>query len=108
MARPEVGIRELRDQLSGGWRSRFRRPMASSDKVTVALDASIVAQAREQIGQRGDRLGDDAVVERALNAFLLRRTVEGAQAAAGLEEQEAEQVAYDELAALRRERRGAT
>ena len=81
--------------------------MASEKKITVALDASMVAQAREQIGERGDDLEDAAVVERALNAFLLRRAIEKTQAAAGLDEATAERMAYDELAAMRRERRGA-
>jgi hypothetical protein len=80
--------------------------MASEEKITVAWDASIVAQAREQIDQRGEQLEDAAVVERALNAFLLRRAIEGTQAPAGLDEATAERVAYDELAAMRRERRG--
>jgi hypothetical protein len=80
--------------------------MASEKKITVAPDASMVAQAREQIGARGDDLEDAAVVERALNAFLLRRATEKTQAAAGLDEATAEQTAYDELAAMRRERRG--
>jgi Arc/MetJ-type ribon-helix-helix transcriptional regulator len=81
--------------------------MASEKKITVALDASMVAQAREQIGDRGDNLDDAAVVERALNAFLLRRAIEKTQAAAGLDETTAEQTAYDELAGMRRERCGA-
>jgi hypothetical protein len=81
--------------------------MASEQKITVALDASMVAEAREQVGQRGEQLEDAAVVERALNAFLLRRTLDTSQAAAGLDEATAEGVAYDELAAMRRERRGA-
>jgi hypothetical protein len=81
--------------------------MASAKKITVALDASIVAQAREQIGPRGAQLEDAAVVERALNAFLLRRAIEATQAAAGLDEATAARVADDELAAMRRERRGA-
>jgi hypothetical protein len=80
---------------------------AASDKITVALDASIVAQAREQIGPRGEQLEDAAVVERAWNAYLLRRAIEGTQAAAGLDEATAERIAYSELAAMRRERRGA-
>jgi hypothetical protein len=88
-------------------RARYGVRMAPAEKITVALDASIVAQAREQIGQRGDQLEDAAVVERALNAFLLRQAIEGTQAAAALDEATAERVAYDELAATRRERRGA-
>lgn len=81
--------------------------MASEKKITVALDASTIAQAREQLGERGDDLEDAAVVERALHAFLLRRAIEKTQAAAGLDEATVEQPAYDELAAMRRERRSA-
>jgi hypothetical protein len=52
-------------------------------------------------------LEDAAVVERGLTAFLLRRAIEKRQAAAGLDEATAEQTAYDELEAMRHERRGA-
>ncbi len=85
---------------------RYRVPMATTSRVTVSLDASIVAQAREQLGEPVAGLADGAVVERAVNAYLLRRMVDATQAAAGLSEQEAERVAYEELAASRRERRG--
>jgi hypothetical protein len=77
------------------------------ERITVALDASIVARAREQMGKRGADLEDAAVVERALNAFLLRRAIEKTQAAADLDDLMAEQTAYHELAAMRRECRGA-
>ena len=86
---------------------RYRGAMAASpDKVTVSLDASIVQQAREQLGEPAAGLADGAVIERAVNAYLLRRMVDATQAATGLSEEEAERVAYEELAALRRERRG--
>ncbi len=81
--------------------------MASEKKITVALDASMVVEVRERIDERGVDLEDAAVVERTLNAFLLRRAIENTQAAAGLDEVTAEQTAYDELAVMRRERRGA-
>jgi Arc/MetJ-type ribon-helix-helix transcriptional regulator len=81
--------------------------MTPDPKITVALDASIVAQARQQVGRPGEQLEDAAVVERALNAFLLRRAIEGTQVAAGLDDATADRLAYDELAAMRRERRGA-
>jgi predicted transcriptional regulator len=79
--------------------------MAAADKITVSLDASIVAQAREQLGEPAAGLADDAVIERAINAYLLRRMVDTTQLAAGLSEKEAERVAYDELSAARQERR---
>lgn len=52
-------------------------------------------------------LGDDAIVERALNAYLLRRFVDGTRARSDLTGEEAERVAYEELRASRRERRDA-
>ncbi len=80
--------------------------MAATNRVTVSLDAAIVAQAREQLGEPVAGLADGAVVERAVNAYLLRRMADATQAAAGLSERDAERVAYQELAASRRERRG--
>lgn len=85
--------------------TRYRFGMAATDKITVS-DASIVAQAREQLGEPVAGLGDGAVIERAINAYLLRRMVDTTQLAAGLSEEEAERVAYDELSAARQERRG--
>lgn len=79
--------------------------MASVDKVTVSLDAMIVAQTREQLGEPVAELGDAAIVERALDAYLLRRVFDTTQAAAGLSDEEAERIAYEELTASRRERR---
>lgn len=52
---------------------RYRVAMASADKVTVSLDASIVEQAREQLSEPAAGLADGAVIERAVNAYLLRR-----------------------------------
>jgi hypothetical protein len=86
--------------------TRYRSGMATTDKITVSLDASIVAQAREQLGEPVAGLGDGAVIERAINAYLLRRMVDTTQLAAGLSEEEAERVAYDELSTARQERHG--
>ncbi len=80
--------------------------MASADKVTVSLDAEMIAQARQQLGEPVASLPDGAVIERAVNAYLLRRMVDATQAGAGLSEEDAEREAYEELAASRRERRG--
>lgn len=85
--------------------TRYRLGMAAADKITVSLDASIVAQAREQLGEPVAGLADDAVIERAINAYLLRRMVDTTQLAPGLSEEEAERVAYAELSAARQERR---
>jgi hypothetical protein len=80
--------------------------MASVDKITVSLDAEMVAQAREQLGAPAADLADGALVERAVNAYLLRRMVDATQAASELNSADAERIAYEELAASRRERRG--
>lgn len=80
--------------------------MASADKITVSLDAEMIAQAREQLGAPAAELADGAIIERAVNAYLLRRMVDATQVASGLGEEEAERIAYEELAASRRERRG--
>ena len=86
--------------------TRYRLGMAATDKITVSLDASIVAQAREQLGEPVAGLADGAVIERAINAYLLRRMVDMTQLAAGLSEEEAARVANDELSAARREQPG--
>jgi hypothetical protein len=78
---------------------------ANGEKVTVALDAEIVSRARDELGS--DDATDAAVIERALNAYLLGRLMDATQASSGLEANEAERLASDELHASRRERRGA-
>ena len=78
---------------------------ANGDKVTVALDAEIVARARDELG--APEATDAAVIERALNAYLLGRLIDATQARSGLDAQDAEQLASQELHASRRERRGA-
>lgn len=79
--------------------------MAAANKIIVSLDASIVEQAREQLGECAVGLADGALIERAVNAYLLRRMVDTTQAAAGLSEADAERVALDELAGARQDRR---
>jgi len=77
--------------------------MAPRDKkVTIDLDAQIVDRARTELGA-GDK-SDGAVVERALNAYLLGRLLDTTQSATGLTDDDAERLAYDELRAARRER----
>ena len=73
--------------------------------MTVALDAEIVARTRDQLG--AGEATDAAVVERALNAYLLGRLMDSTQARSRLDADEAERLASDELHASRRERRGA-
>ena len=77
--------------------------MASrSDKVNVNLDAEIVERTRSAVGASDE--SDSAVVERALNAYLLGRVLDITQARSNLSEEEAERMAYEELRAGRRER----
>lgn len=77
--------------------------MASpGEKVTVDLDAEMVERARSAV--RGESESDAAVVERALNAYLLGRVLATTQARSNLSEEEAERLAYEELHAMRRER----
>jgi hypothetical protein len=80
--------------------------MASTDKISVVVDAEMIAQARAQLGEPASRLADGAVVERAVNAYLLRRMVDTTQSASDLTAEDAERIAYEELAASRREWRG--
>ena len=77
--------------------------MASrSEKVNVDLDAEIVERTRSAVGASDE--SDAAVVERALNAYLLSRVLDITQARSNLSEEEAERMAYEELHAARRER----
>jgi hypothetical protein len=86
--------------------TRYRVLMASADKITVSLDAEMIAQARAQLGEPAASLADGAVIERAVNAYLLRRMIDATQAASDLTAEAAERIAYEELVASRRERRG--
>jgi hypothetical protein len=75
---------------------------ARGDKVTVELDAEMVERVRAELGLESE--SDTAVVERALNAYLMGRVLDVTQARGELSEQEAERLAYTELHAARRER----
>ncbi len=78
---------------------------SDGEKVTVDLDAQLVARTRDELGG-GDET-DAAVVERALNAYLLERLLEVTQAKSDLSEDEAERLAVEEVRAARRERSSA-
>lgn len=73
-----------------------------ADRVTVALDAAIVAETRAAIG--GASTSDAAVVEDALNRFLLGRLARQVQGRSDLTEEEALELAMSEQRAARRER----
>lgn len=79
--------------------------MVATSRITVSLDASIVEQVREQLGEPAVGFADGAFIERAVNAYLLRRMVDTTQAAASLNEEDAERIALDELASARQDRR---
>jgi hypothetical protein len=75
--------------------------------VTVELDEDLVERARDRSG-RGQAKDAAGVVEEALAVYLGMKALDQAQAESSLSEQEALQLAYDELRALRQERRGAS
>ena len=75
---------------------------ARRDKVALELDAQIIERTRAELGAGGG--SDAAVVERALNAYLLGRVLDTTQDKAGLTDEQAERLAYEELHAARRER----
>ncbi len=77
---------------------------APPEKVTLDLDARIVEHTREQLGNGEET--DAALVERALNAYLLGRALDTVQARFGLSEEEAARIAVEEVHATRRERAG--
>jgi hypothetical protein len=74
--------------------------------VTVQLDEDLVGRVRDRSG--GGQAKDDAeIVEEALAVYLGVKALDQAQAERSLSEGEASQLGYDELRALRQERRGA-
>jgi hypothetical protein len=74
----------------------------ASEKVTVRLDANMVERMRAELGVADE--SDAAMIERALNAYLLERLMDASQAGAQLAEADAERLAYEELHAARAER----
>jgi ATP-dependent exoDNAse (exonuclease V) alpha subunit len=85
---------------------RYRFGMAIARRtVTVQLDEDLVERARERSGR--DQAKDAEVVEEALAVYLGMKALDEAQAESSLSEEEASKLAYDELRALRQERRGA-
>jgi len=74
--------------------------------VTVQLDEDLVGRARDRSGS-GQAKDDAEIVEEALAVYLGMKALDEAQAESSLSEEEASQLAHDELRALRQERRGA-
>lgn len=75
-------------------------------KVTVQLDEDLVERARKRSG-RGEAKEPAEIIEEALAVYLGMKALDEAQAESNLSEEDASQLAYDELRALRKERRGA-
>jgi hypothetical protein len=69
--------------------------VARRDKVAVDLDAEIVERTRTDLGVGSG--SDASIVERALNAYLLGRLLDVAQAKAALSEADDERLAYQEV-----------
>ena len=100
--RPPLGVALVGVRTATVSRATVTGMAAREDKVTVQVDAEMVERARAELGLGGG--SDAAVVERALNAYLLGRLLDVTQARAGLSEDEASSLAYEELRASRRER----
>lgn len=66
----------------------------------VEIRTDLLEALRELYPGKSDR----EILEGLARACLLRRAVRAAQARSGLSEEEAERTAYEELAAMRRER----
>jgi Arc/MetJ family transcription regulator len=73
---------------------------------TIDVDAGLLAETRNAM-KPSTEAPDAEVVERALRAYLGRRALDASQAMSELSEEEALQVASEELHAVRRERRSA-
>lgn len=72
----------------------------------IKIDAGLIDQAREGMSTPPDAT-DTEVVERALRTYLGREAMRQAQALSDLTEEQALDLAYSELHAMRRERRRA-
>jgi hypothetical protein len=74
-------------------------------KATVYLDPDVLRATRVQAARTGKR--DSDVVEEALREYLGLALLDRIRAKSDLDEDAAMQLAYEELHAMRRERRGA-
>ena len=80
--------------------------MTTRDTKTIDVDAELLAETREAMKPAAGA-ADAEVAERAMRFYLGRRALEVSHAFGGLSEDEAMQIANDELHAMRRERRSA-
>jgi hypothetical protein len=74
-------------------------------KATVYLDPEVLRATRVRAARTGKR--DSDVVEEALREYLGLAVIDQIRANADLDEDEAMKLAYEELHAMRRERRAA-
>lgn len=73
----------------------------------VELDADAVAKAREAMGGTADE-PDAAIVERVLNGYLLKALLRSVNSKSDLTDEEANEIAVEEVRAYRRARNRAT
>jgi hypothetical protein len=74
-------------------------------KATIYLDPDVLRATRVRAARTGKR--DSDVVEEALREYLGLAVIDEIRAKADLDKEEAMKLAYDELHAMRRERREA-
>jgi Arc/MetJ family transcription regulator len=72
----------------------------------IKIDADLIDQAREAMSLP-PAASDAEIVQRAMRTYLGRKAMHEAQARSGLSEEQALDLAYSELHAMRRERRRA-
>ena len=73
----------------------------------VELDADAVAKAREAMGGSADET-DAAIVERVLNGYLLKALLRSVNSKSDLTDEEANEIAVEEVRAYRRVHNRAT
>jgi hypothetical protein len=81
--------------------------MASDHIISVDVDAELIERARAMTPPHG-QVTEAAVVERALRMYVGRDVLEAAQATSDLTDEEADELAVEELHAARRARRGSS
>ncbi len=74
-------------------------------KATIYLDPDVLRATRVQAARTGKR--DSDVVEEALREYLGLAVIDRIRSRSDLDEEAAMRLAYEELHAMRRERRGA-
>jgi hypothetical protein len=79
---------------------------ATRDLTTIDVDAELLARTRDAMTSAAGA-GDGEVAELAMRFFLGLRALDESQSISELSEDEALRVAYEELHAMRRERRSA-